>query len=110
MSNAAALIPTTGRHDAAAPDADPFGTEASRWAALRRRDPAADGRFLYSVRSTGVYCHPSCAARPARPANVAFHATRADAERPGSGRASGAVPNCRRAGSARPPLWRKPAG
>jgi AraC family transcriptional regulator of adaptative response/methylated-DNA-[protein]-cysteine methyltransferase len=63
--------------------ADPFCTEPARWVALRRRDPRADGHFFYSVRSTGVYCHPSCAARPARPANVAFHATRAEAERAG---------------------------
>jgi AraC family transcriptional regulator of adaptative response/methylated-DNA-[protein]-cysteine methyltransferase len=51
-----------------------------RWAAVQARDPAADGRFFYSVRSTGVYCRPSCASRPARPDNVAFHATSADAE------------------------------
>ena len=60
-----------------------FASEAARWDALRRRDPAADGHFLYSVATTGVYCHPSCAARPARPENVAFFATRAEAERAG---------------------------
>ncbi|PGH56541.1 bifunctional DNA-binding transcriptional regulator/O6-methylguanine-DNA methyltransferase Ada [Azospirillum palustre] len=57
--------------------------EAERWEALRRRDPAADGQFVYAVRSTGVYCRPSCAARPARPENVAFYATNAEAERAG---------------------------
>jgi AraC family transcriptional regulator of adaptative response/methylated-DNA-[protein]-cysteine methyltransferase len=51
-----------------APDAD-------RLAAVRRRDPAADGAFVYSVRTTGVYCRPSCAARPARVENIAFHDT-----------------------------------
>jgi AraC family transcriptional regulator of adaptative response/methylated-DNA-[protein]-cysteine methyltransferase len=54
-----------------------------RWAAVAARDPAADGRFFYSVRTTGVYCRPSCAARAARPENVDFHATAADAERAG---------------------------
>jgi AraC family transcriptional regulator of adaptative response/methylated-DNA-[protein]-cysteine methyltransferase len=54
-----------------------------RWAAVAARDPAADGRFFYSVKTTGVYCRPSCAARAARPENVAFHATAADAERAG---------------------------
>ncbi len=54
-----------------------------RLAAVRRRDARADGRFLYSVATTGVYCHPSCAARPALRHNIAFHATRADAERAG---------------------------
>ena len=54
-----------------------------RWAAVQARDAHADGSFFYSVRSTGVYCRPSCAARAARPENVAFHATAADAERAG---------------------------
>ena len=58
-----------------------IGTEADpRWAAVRSRDPHADGSFVYSVRTTGVYCRPSCGARPARPENVAFHAAPADAE------------------------------
>jgi AraC family transcriptional regulator of adaptative response/methylated-DNA-[protein]-cysteine methyltransferase len=54
-----------------------------RWAQLRQRDPRADGAFWYSVRTTGVYCKPSCAARPAKPENVAFHASREDAEQAG---------------------------
>ena len=60
-----------------------FTSEAERWRAVAARNPAADGHFLYSVASTGVYCRPSCAARPARRENVAFHATRLDAERAG---------------------------
>jgi AraC family transcriptional regulator of adaptative response/methylated-DNA-[protein]-cysteine methyltransferase len=55
----------------------------TRWAALRARDKAADGAFVYSVKTTGVYCRPSCPARPARPENVAFHDTPAAAERAG---------------------------
>ena len=47
------------------------------------RDPQADGKFFYSVRTTGVYCRPSCGARSARPENIEFHATAADAERAG---------------------------
>ena len=39
--------------------------------------------FLYSVATTGVYCRPSCAARPARSENLAFHASPAAAERAG---------------------------
>lgn len=54
-----------------------------RWAAVQTRDPAADGQFFYSVKSTGVYCRPSCAARAARPENVQFHLSAADAERAG---------------------------
>ena len=54
-----------------------------RWAAVAARDPQADGKFYYSVKTTGVYCRPSCAARLARPENVRFHPTRDDAERAG---------------------------
>ncbi len=57
--------------------------DEARLAAVRRRDAAADGAFLYSVATTGVYCHPSCAARPALRCNIAFHADRQDAERAG---------------------------
>ena len=60
-----------------------FVTADERWAAVMRRDVAADGRFYYSVRTTGVYCRPSCAARLARRENVAFHATCAEAEAAG---------------------------
>ena len=54
-----------------------------RWAAVIARDPKADGQFFYSVKTTGIYCRPSCASRRARPENVAFHATSAAAERAG---------------------------
>ena len=54
-----------------------------RWVAVVARDPRADGKFFYSVKTTGVYCRPSCAARTARPENVAFHLTAADAEQAG---------------------------
>lgn len=57
--------------------------DAERWAALRARDAAADGTFVYSVKTTGVYCRPSCASRAARPENVAFHDSPAAAERAG---------------------------
>jgi len=54
-----------------------------RWVAVLARDAAADGQFVYSVSTTGVYCRPSCAARSARPENVQFHPTAAAAERAG---------------------------
>lgn len=54
-----------------------------RWRQVEARDRAADGLFYYSVRSTGVYCRPSCASRRARPENVAFHETARDAESAG---------------------------
>jgi len=54
-----------------------------RWPSVVARDPAADGTFYYSVKTTGVYCRPSCAARLARPENVRFHTTLEDAEMAG---------------------------
>jgi AraC family transcriptional regulator of adaptative response/methylated-DNA-[protein]-cysteine methyltransferase len=59
-------------------------TEADpRWAKVMARDTASDGQFVYSVKSTGVYCRPSCAARLANPANVRFHLTPAAARTEG---------------------------
>lgn len=57
------------------PTAARFATDAERWEAVRRRDCRADGAFVYSVRTTGVYCRPSCGARLARRENVRFHAS-----------------------------------
>jgi AraC family transcriptional regulator of adaptative response/methylated-DNA-[protein]-cysteine methyltransferase len=42
-----------------------------------------DEGFFYSVKTTGVYCRPSCPSRRPKPENVAFHATASDAERAG---------------------------
>ncbi|MEA2175708.1 MAG: AraC family transcriptional regulator [Blastocatellia bacterium] len=55
----------------------------ARWASVVARDPQADGKFFYSVKTTGVYCRPSCASRLARPENVQFHATGREAEEAG---------------------------
>ena len=68
-----------------------------RWAAVVARDRKADGSFFYSVRTTGVYCRPSCGARPARPENVALprHAARRRSA-PASGPASAASRTSRR--------------
>jgi hypothetical protein len=59
-----------------------FSSDDARWEAVRRRDRAADGVFYCAVRTTGVYCRPSCAGRPLRK-NVMFYATAAEAERAG---------------------------
>ncbi len=55
----------------------------ARWLLVRARDPAADDRFFYAVRTTKVYCRPSCAARLPRPENISFHVTAAAAEKSG---------------------------
>ena len=53
------------------------------WTALTERDAEADGNFFYSVRTTGVYCRPSCASRLPRRENVAFYQTTDEAEAAG---------------------------
>jgi AraC family transcriptional regulator, regulatory protein of adaptative response / methylated-DNA-[protein]-cysteine methyltransferase len=58
-------------------------TSDPRWAAVVARDRSADGSFYYSVKTTGVYCRPSCAARLARPENVQFHTTAEEAVKAG---------------------------
>jgi AraC family transcriptional regulator of adaptative response/methylated-DNA-[protein]-cysteine methyltransferase len=58
-------------------------TDDPRWAQLVARDATADGQFLYSVATTGVYCRPGCAARTPAPRNVRFHADAASAEQAG---------------------------
>lgn len=57
--------------------------DSAFWNAVRARDRAYDGKFYYSVATTGVYCRPSCAARLANRRNVEFHASCADAEKAG---------------------------
>ncbi len=47
--------------------------------ALCRRDTSYDGVFVTAVRTTGIFCRPSCPARKPRPENVEFHATVRDA-------------------------------
>lgn len=73
----------TASSDGATPAVTFFCDDASRWQAVMARDPAADGAFVYSVRTTGVYCRPTCPARRARRAHVQFHATCRDAEAAG---------------------------
>ncbi|HEX2251613.1 MAG TPA: bifunctional DNA-binding transcriptional regulator/O6-methylguanine-DNA methyltransferase Ada [Gemmatimonadales bacterium] len=70
-------ISPSRRELAAATETDP------RWISIMNRSTAADGTFFYSVRTTGVYCRPSCAARLARPENVRFHSSREEAEQAG---------------------------
>ena len=64
-------------------NAPSFSSDRERWIAVTNRDPNADGIFYFSVRTTGVYCRPSCASRPARRENVAFYNTCEEAERAG---------------------------
>jgi AraC family transcriptional regulator of adaptative response/methylated-DNA-[protein]-cysteine methyltransferase len=55
----------------------------TRWQAVVERDKQFDGQFFYSVKTTGVYCRPSCGARLANFSNVQFHLTCNEAENSG---------------------------
>jgi AraC family transcriptional regulator of adaptative response/methylated-DNA-[protein]-cysteine methyltransferase len=60
-----------------------YASAAQRWSAVRERDVNADGEFYFGVRTTGVYCRPSCGARRPLRTNVRFFDKPADAERAG---------------------------
>jgi AraC family transcriptional regulator of adaptative response / DNA-3-methyladenine glycosylase II len=54
-----------------------------RYRAASTRDARFDGMFVTAVRTTGIYCRPSCPARTPKPANVEFFATAAGAHEHG---------------------------
>lgn len=60
-----------------------YATDEARWSAVATRDSRADRHFVYAVRTTGVFCRPSCPSRRPRRSNVLFFETRRDAERAG---------------------------
>ena len=57
--------------------------EEQCWSAVTMRDAQADGMFVFAVRSTGIYCRPSCPARRPRREQVAFFRQPEDAETAG---------------------------
>lgn len=56
---------------------------SARWRAVEIRDRSADGMFVYAVRSTGIYCRPSCPSRRPRREQVVFFALPEAAEQRG---------------------------
>jgi AraC family transcriptional regulator of adaptative response/methylated-DNA-[protein]-cysteine methyltransferase len=69
LSTAPTMIDKVDAHDA--------------WAAVVGRDRRFDGRFVYAVRTTGVYCRPSCPSRRPAAANILFFDDPTGAERAG---------------------------
>ena len=55
----------------------------SKWQQVMARDARQDGRFVFAVRTTGVYCRPSCPSRRPRRESVEFFSNPNDAERAG---------------------------
>jgi AraC family transcriptional regulator of adaptative response/methylated-DNA-[protein]-cysteine methyltransferase len=62
---------------------DGYASDEARWQAVVERDAGADGRFFYSVKTTGVYCRPSCSSRLPLRRNVEFYASATEAEAAG---------------------------
>lgn len=58
-------------------------TDAAKWRAVCARDAAHDGHFVFAVRTTGIYCRPSCGARRPNRENVRFFADAVAAQRGG---------------------------
>lgn len=56
---------------------------SDRWRAVQTRDRKADGAFVYAVRSTGIYCRPSCPSRKPRREQVVFFPLAEAAEQKG---------------------------
>lgn len=71
------------------------------FAAVLARDPRFDGWFVTAVRTTGIYCRPSCPATPPKRANVAFYPSAAAAQRHGYR----ACKRCRPDASPGSPAW-----
>ena len=59
-------------------------TDDQRWQSVLARDPNADGEFVFAVRTTGIFCRPSCRARHALRENVSFYANASEALTAGS--------------------------
>ena len=57
--------------------------QIQQWQAVVDRDSSQDGKFVFAVSSTGVYCRPSCPARRPRRENVAFFSKTEEAEKAG---------------------------
>ncbi len=51
----------------------------AQWLAILTRDPLLDGRFVYAVETTGIYCRPSCPSRRPARRNVMLYATPTEA-------------------------------
>ena len=73
------------------------------WAAFERRDRTWDGRVIGAVRTTGIYCKPSCPAKRPKRENVEFSSLAIRRVRQGFGRAC-AAGRTRSAATARPLL------
>jgi AraC family transcriptional regulator of adaptative response/methylated-DNA-[protein]-cysteine methyltransferase len=59
------------------------GIASWQWQAIKKRNPDADGKFVFAVRSTNIYCRPSCPSRRPKAKNVVFFRSSHEAEKAG---------------------------
>jgi AraC family transcriptional regulator of adaptative response/methylated-DNA-[protein]-cysteine methyltransferase len=83
LTEAMEMAPRKQNHDEKPEEKNDERTHDLRWQAVLARDVSQDGKFVFAVSSTGVYCRPSCAARRPRRANVTFFAQPDQAEKAG---------------------------
>jgi len=69
------------------------GDASKMWDAVQARDTRADGRFVYAVTSTGIYCRPTCPSRRPAPHRVAFFNRAVEAEDAGFRACKRCLPN-----------------
>jgi AraC family transcriptional regulator, regulatory protein of adaptative response / methylated-DNA-[protein]-cysteine methyltransferase len=56
-------------------DEKKFENDEDMWRTFEKRDASADGLFVVAVRSTGIYCRPSCPSKRPKRENVTFYST-----------------------------------
>lgn len=60
-----------------------FASDSAKWRAVEQKEPQADGQFWFAVKTTGIFCRPSCPSRTPLRENVRFFSTPAAAEAAG---------------------------
>ena len=58
-------------------------TEQEMWEAVQRSDAGYDGLFFYAVKTTGIFCRPSCRSKPPKRENICYFTTAAEARAAG---------------------------
>ncbi|MEW4411455.1 Ada metal-binding domain-containing protein [Clostridium sp. AN503] len=58
-------------------------TEQEMWQAVLNNDAGYDGVFFYAVKTTGIYCRPSCKSKPPKKENICFFETSEQARKAG---------------------------
>src|SRR5580692_3822363 len=83
LTEAMEMAPRKQNHDEKPEEKNDERTHDLRWQAVLDRDGSQDGKFVFAVSSTGVYCRPSCAAKRPRRGNVTFFTKPDQAEKAG---------------------------